>query len=396
MFLSTTEGFLLADLSLFLSCTEGWNNGNVKDRFANLLRKSTSPLLLMFDDVRQPAFVLSLLPDNTPHCVVMTSVCHRLWIERQSTVGKDMRFEVTPLSISMALNFFYKVFWERASSKAATHFVQTRSQKRKLISFLKEELLNNPLAIRLAAYQIASGRIDIDKLSVFEEESSSERSIFDCWAARQGHSRGFYHVSNIAMASISSNVFALMICFALSLLSAKGTPLWFIELLGYYLDLSADETKQTVLLLADVGLVTIFDSEQVVLMHQAIQCHVRWIVSKSEEDGKARDLRLSTDVRTRKVVDGLVKIFTKRTVAHLYSKTAELHKTHATFHRQQGFKSEKTRCAFLENIYNGEIASAVRCSLGSFLENASWIGLDKQRLADCLQCLALCKKNGRV
>ena len=55
-------------------------------------------------------------------------------------------------------------------SKAATQFVQSRSQKRKLISFLKDELLNNPLAIRMAAYQMASDRIDIDKLNVFDEE----------------------------------------------------------------------------------------------------------------------------------------------------------------------------------------------------------------------------------
>ena len=77
-FMATTEEALICDIYHFLKSEHHIGNG--KAAFTDMLSSCADTFLLIFEDVRCPELVLSLLPPDK-HCVLFTSVSERIWTE---------------------------------------------------------------------------------------------------------------------------------------------------------------------------------------------------------------------------------------------------------------------------------------------------------------------------
>ena len=135
--------------------------------------------------------------------------------------------------------------WQNAVTKENLHF------------FLAEGLLGFPLAIRSFAFQLCEeNTTTFDFLLLINQSVSSDRTRSDERGAGRVHVRGFFHVVQCALNSISSEDSALQICFLLSLLPSCQSPHWFVKSVGKYLQICPSMVDSTLELLSKFGLIT--------------------------------------------------------------------------------------------------------------------------------------------
>ena len=129
----------------------------------------------------------------------------------------------------------------------------------KVLVFLRDELQNLPLAIRLFSHQLARGGVSLDDLDATLEKPGEDRSEYDERAAGRVHVRGFHFSVRCALESLWTSKATVHYCAALSLLSASGAPRWFVELVGVKQGFSKQERMGALSSLMNAGLVTIED-----------------------------------------------------------------------------------------------------------------------------------------
>ena len=267
---ATTADVLLADLSFFLKC-----NSSQRSCREQLGRLCTGcKVLLLLDDVRSVMFVLSLLPPNRSCSIIFTSVCQADWKSAGLIPAQVRSFHVDALNTEDSFKLFIHII-QSEGGKELVWRCEREELKAELLHLLEKKMLNIPLAVRLVAFQFASKNLT-SPLQLSGSDDLKGRTEWDCAAAWRDHVRGFFHVVKFAFHSISKSCSALKLCMCLAILPPRGTPQWFVDLLGLQLNSKfqrADENPLEDLL--KTGLVTLEDKESFVVMHGLVQECVR-------------------------------------------------------------------------------------------------------------------------
>ena len=278
VFQATTESTLLADIKLFLeeyrSDREGIFAGSLTDQMREHLLETKTSHLLIFEDVLNPQTVMSFLPTNK-HCAIFTSPNDLSWRKECFVPGQVTPVLLEGLSEDDSLRLVESVLLGNNRREMFAEICREPTRKQRLLDCVSKDLQGIPLAIRLVSFQVCQhGLSAMDSLAIENEAApNNQRSRVDEKAAGRVHVRGFYHVVRYALSKISPDSQALTLCFALSLLSASGTPNWFLSEICRTLKLSIEQEELVLNSLIISGLVMRCD--QIYTMHQVVQGHVR-------------------------------------------------------------------------------------------------------------------------
>ena len=148
-------------------------------------------------------------------------------------------------------------------------------REKRLHDLLEKEAGNYPLAVRLVAFQLASGQASLEDISeTFSSKCESEvRSEEDVKAAGHVHVRGYFHLVRYALETLSGSGQRKALCYCLSLLPPHGTPSAFVELVGLHLGMQRPSTIAALQDISNTGLINATGGK--VEMHRVIQQHVR-------------------------------------------------------------------------------------------------------------------------
>ena len=287
-FQASTESTLKEEILSFLeghvpmATRKGFS---LEDSFQHHLSQNQARMFLVFEDVQSPSLVMSLLPQDKHH-VVFTSVSEVAWIEEGFQIPEQVTsVPVHELSIENAMSLLQQVVLKFGDRKKVDLFFSQLDGWRKLCAFLVRTGQNTPLAIRLVAFQLCQRGDDNFAEMIEELEAKAgclRRSVEDQKAAGPVHVRGFHHVVRYTMEMLSGNKTAVVLSYAFCLFPSDGVARWFVDLLGFHLEMKMRETADAVNVLVQAGLVTAKKEELV--MHHAIQKEVRVLLALASDE----------------------------------------------------------------------------------------------------------------
>ena len=375
-FQASTEATLKADVLSFLEGLAplgAMEGSSWKDSFWHHLSQIRTRLLLVFEDVRSPSLVMSLLPQDKHH-VMFTSVSEIAWIEEGFQIPEQvMSVPVPELSIENAMNLLQQVVLKFGDRKKVDSFFSQIDRRRELCAFLIRTGQNTPLAIRLVAFQLCQRGGD-NLREVLEELEAKEgcpiRSVEDQKAAGPVHVRGFHHVVRYTMEVLSGNKTAVVLSYAFCLLPSDGVARWFIDLLGFHLDMRMRETGDAVNVLVQAGLVTA--KEEVLIMHHAIQKEVRVLLAFASDE-------LRNFVATSIIGTIESKVVAKGGPSQNFPS--------ATLVAEGRFTDEAEYRVYLERRMNNWISLELERVADSFLKHSDELRLSKSHTIRCMHHL---------
>ena len=237
------------------------------------LSESKDWLFLVFENVRDPELVLSLLPPDK-HCVIMTSSTDQPWRKLNLVPSRVFSVQIGPLDAESSFLLFEQILTRNRHRNLFNKLCMEADRKENLRAFLSECLLSLLLAIRSFAFQLCEEEdVACDFLLLINRSLSPHRTRSDERAAGRVHIRGFFHVVRYALHCLSSEEPALELCFLLSLLPSCQTPIWFATAVAENLGICPSHVKSSLKLLSDLGLITA--NCEFSDMHRLIQNHVR-------------------------------------------------------------------------------------------------------------------------
>ena len=285
LFQAISKETLATDILSYLcstgvKCDRGLSRKTLFSNFKESLQQSDQSLLLIFEDVHDPAMVLSLLPYDK-HCVLFTSSNESAW-KKLGPMPIDIIFiEIDSLRSEECRQLFENVLATRGSKMAYQKHCRTPVTKNDLSRFLSDDLLGSPLAIRLFAFHFCTTVGDASNFRVrLEEHPSSRRWNIDTRAAGVIHIRGFHHVVHNALKNLSEDKAAVDTCFVFSLLP-ENVPTSYIEQICQSLNISTIQMNQSFSALSDAGLVC--RNQCGWWMHPIVRCLVRNTLSTRHE-----------------------------------------------------------------------------------------------------------------
>ena len=275
VFQATTQATLVADISSFLRSTVA-DIGNILgssifSSFKRVLAESKGTLLLIFEDVRDPSLVWSLLP-NDKHCVLFTGFDDVWWTERRLVPAVVTAIRVEALNWDESFQLFKSII-DRKEKRIASSSIWKKSNLKMflMLQFLTNVLQGLPLAIRLFAFQYCTGENNEDlSLAFIREQESSFRLSSDEKASGRVHIRGFHHIVRFALNRLRvDGGNALKVCSLLSYLPGSTLPISFLEMICLHMGLSPSKVHDSLCSLAQVGLVSKLEDGWT--MHQIIK-----------------------------------------------------------------------------------------------------------------------------
>ena len=237
-FLATTKEAFLCDIYHFL--TSEHHIGTGKAAFTDMLSSCEDTFLLIFEDVRCPEMVLSMLPPDK-HCVLFTIVSERIWTEvNPCPLYRNVISVEVPSTTNASELLVERLLLENGRQSLFSVIKDNDITRCKLRRFLEQEMKNLPLAVRLFTFQLLTCHSVEEAVCFFSEPSFYNVQIVNVTkSAGRIHTRGFYYVVQFALQVICERHVkgANLRCFAFSLLPADGVSLMFLHLLGYHFKL---------------------------------------------------------------------------------------------------------------------------------------------------------------
>ena len=384
-FQASTEATLKADVVSFMeglvpiAAVEG---SSWKNSFRRHLSQTQTRMLLVFEDVRSPSLVMSLLPRHK-HLVVFTSFSELAWIEEGFQIPEQVTtVPVQGLSIENAMNLLQHVALKFGDRKKVDPFFSQIDKRRELCAFLTRTGQNTPLAIRLVAFQLCHRGGD-NLREVLEELEAKEgclgRSVEDQKAAGPVHVRGFHHVVRYTMEMLSGNKTAVALSYAFCLLPSDGVARWFVDLLGFHLGMKVREIEYAVNVLVQAGLVTA--KEQTLVMHHAIQKEVRELLVTAGDE--TRNFVAASIISTIES-----KVMAKGGPGHSHGE--------AVLFSSKCFANETEYIVYLERRMDNWISLELERVAESFLKHSTCLRLSKTYIFRCIEYLgSLLNRRGR-
>ena len=375
-FQASTEATLKADI---LSFFEGLvpmatvERSSWKNSFRRHLSQTQTRMLLVFEDVRSPSLVMSLLPQHK-HLVVFTSFSDLAWIEEGFQIPEQITsVPVQGLSIENAMNLLQQVALKFGDRKKVDSFFSQIDKRRELCAFLTRTSQNTPLAIRLVAFQLCHRGGD-NLREVLEELEAKEgclgRSVEDQKAAGPVHVRGFHHVVRYTMEMLSGNKSAVVLSYAFCLLPSDGVARWFVDLLGFHLGMKVRVIEDGVNVLVQAGLVTA--KEQTLVMHHAIQKEVRELLMTAGDE--TRNFVAASIISTIES-----KVMAKGGPGHSHGE--------AVLFSSKCFANETEYRVYLERRMDNWISLELERVAESFLKHSTCLRLSKTYICRCIEYL---------
>ena len=390
IFQATTECTLAMDISCFFRSTDQnvkeFNKGSVLSSFESVIDRSSERLLLIFEDVRDPSMIMSLLPKEK-HCVLFTSLDDFAW--RKAGIIPDL---VTPVHLSAlgeeeSLELLETILTSKGKKSEFHNLHRTPVAKKALVSFLTENMLGLPLAIRLFAFQLclddgfgdAINVLSTSKpvsafSSMFNELSPSHRLKIDEKAAGRDHIRGFHHVVQFAMRNLHSEGGELDVCFLVSLLPPGKLPLSFVERVCHGLGISTKALHQSLSSLSNRGLVTREPTGW--KMHQVIQSLV---LNKQ----CSRDSCSHMDI-----VCAFVQTINEATLGCLDKPLMDIDDNWRDVFESGDVPECCVHKTFLQQLWRAQVEEI----LSHFLDLSSGLHLGWEDIDLCLRCLLWCRR----
>ena len=378
-FRAGTEVALHDDISSFLTCLNIKTEQKSSSRptfslFKQYLLDQENSLLLIFEDVLEPTLVMALLPFDK-HSVIMTSFTDCAWRKLNFVPSRLFPFQIDPLGVQDSLLLFKQVLVSNGRRNLFDDVWQNAVTKENLRFFLAEGLLGFPLAIRPFAFQLCEENTTaFDFLLLINQSVSSDRTRSDERGAGRVHVRGFFHVVQCALNSISSEDSALQLCFLLSLLPSCQSPHWFVKSVGKYLQICPSMVDSTLELLSKFGLIT--NHEKTCDMHRLTQCHVRAQIAKHR--ASVQD----------SVVAATIQAFRQETFAAFEILLGEEVSCHLEVDqlKQVAEFNHRPNCVVNQAFINLQLEIMIT----AFLENVELMRLDREQRDTCLRCLRQC------
>ena len=381
-FQATTEMTLLADINLFLKLEMGdkmqASSASVQPAFKEFLSETEKTFLLIFEDVREPGMVMSLLPTNN-HCAVFTSPTELSWRELNYIPSTVSAFALEGLGEEDSLRLVAQVLNDNGCKELYNEIRRKGAEEKHFRNFLSKHMLGVPLAVRLVAFQVCCGKklpIDFSLMIKDNSEASMQRLSTDEKAAGRVHVRGFYHLVRYALGGISKNDAAMTVCFVLSIFTCSGPTLFFLEKLVQRLNFaSRDEVCVCLETLMKTGLVTKLG--EIYSMHQVVQSHVRAIVSSSFKEVK------------ESVIASLLQTFKSETILSTRTTLSDKREPHTIVTDRCCFSGQRSGHGDWQCIEL--LAGSV---ISDFLDKADSLQLSWKERNTCLRCLRWCYEHG--
>ena len=235
-------------------------------------------ILFIIEDVFDPSLVWPQI-SSTKHCAIFTSPSDDLWTN--NNIGSHLvhAVRVCPLRTEESLLLVKKIMTKEAHKRSIFNEVFMNgglNQSKCLSSLLENEAGNLPLAVRLVAFQLASGQVSLDDISselARAKCQSQVRSQNDIEAAGHVHVRGYFHLVRYALDTFLGSYQSEALCFCLSLLPPHGTPFVLVELIGLHLGIPRQDAIAALRKISNTGLIILTGG--MVELHRVIQQHVR-------------------------------------------------------------------------------------------------------------------------
>ena len=381
VFQATTEATLVADISSFLRSAVA-DIGNVLgssifSSFKRVLAESKGTLLLIFEDVRDPSLVWSLLP-NDKHCVLFTGFDNVWWTERRLVPAVVTAIRVEALNWDESFQLFKSIIDRKEKRIASSSIWKTTNWKKYLMSqFLTDVLLGLPLAIRLFAFQYCTGEDNEDlSLAFIREQESCFRLSSDEKASGRVHIRGFHHIVRFALNRLRvDGGNALKVCSLLSYLPGSTLPISFLEMVCLNMGLSPSEVLDSLCSLAQVGLVSKLEDGWT--MHQIIKNLV------------VKELLKDREMSLEAVLEALVEAIRQETLGKLDALLADVED--GSWASVVDSSNTMNYNVMMKVRDKQEFQLQLEIIIEHILKNSSAHSYSWELLDKCLRCLQWCR-----
>ena len=372
VFQSWTQRTLDNDIKCFLHTesstqVEDFSSSPTKN-LRTFLQRTKRTYFLIFENVNSsdPRLILHLLPQDK-HCVLFTSASDHLWREHGLVPEQVTAVALHGLTMDESYLVVRDVFESVGQLHVLRDICNHPEQKKSLKAMLKGTF-GVPLALRLVAYHIckAGGVDDVPITSVFSMRMEQDR-----FAAGRVHYRGFHHVVQHALTSLSCDPLSLQLWYVISITSWTSSPVWFLQEVWHHLGLSRIDVLGKIDLLTSLGLVE--KQAELVLMQPLVKDY--FLTSAPV---------VHPELRRRSVL-AILQVICKETILYRKKKLSQA---------VEETSESRTLYGCGQRYFPDRWAMEMHCerAIIRLLHFAQQLNFDIQQVSLCLGCLKWCQQ----